>query len=462
MVALWCPCGVWCIKEPPTTTDPSLPQKKNKKKTMDQFSFSVDALKSDTTLAREAAEALAREEAAAAAKVAHAAAVQARKDAALAKAAAKVDPEAIYAKRVKLALSSNKLTPSLPSKVEEAVLNGLLGASVKMSGCRRDDGAAASESLVASRKPEGVLTWGHLVPLTAPPPGKYWLWHLQAVCPTAHLTAYASVLQSLPDAVDDAQVQSVMRGKGWLGVVKDAVAVIIPVCRCGVVGARLCALHDPIQKCASCPTRLDKRNLRAGKCPTCFGRELVECDRCGLKPRAHSCEKTYSHPELLPLGMYREVDADRGRRSDKDRYVQLPNKVVMFCPHCPMTKHDKHGVDTGELSCMLVRTLPKHLSRAHPVEYPPKYRKRCCGKVFTESFKYKRHRQSHSSVKRYQCSCGAAFKYSEGRSHHLMVSVGAHAAVAYDKTRRPAKRRRLGKVILKPANPVKKAVDISL
>ena len=175
------------------------------------------------------------------------------------------------------------------------------------------------------------------------------------------------------------------------------------------------------------------------------------CGRCGLKPRAHSCEKTYSHQELLPLGMYREVDADRGRKSSRDRYVQLPNKLVTFCPHCPMTKHDKHGNDTGKLACMLVRTLGKHLGRAHPVEYPPKFRKTCCGKVFTESFKYKRHRQSHSKLKRYQCSCGAAFKYSEGRSHHITVSAGQHTAVAYDKNRkpspRPVKRRRLGKTV---------------
>lgn len=419
------------------------------------FTFGTDALKSETTLAREAAEARALAEAAAVSKAKD----LAKAAAAAAKAAAKVDPDAIYAKAVKRAWSSNKLIPSLPAKVESAVLNGLMGASVKMSGGRRDDGAAVSESLVASRKPVGVVSWGHLIPLVAPPPGKYWLWHLQAVCPQEYLTAYASALQSLPDAVDDAQVQSVLRGKGWLGVVKDAVAVIIPVCRCGVVGARLCALHDPIQKCASCPTRLDKRNMRAGKCPSCFGQELVQCGRCGLKPRAHSCEKTHSHFELLPLGLMREDAADRGRKSSKDRYLQLPNKVVTFCPHCPMTKHDKHGTDTGVLSCMLVRTLGKHLRRAHPVEYPPKYRKTCCGKVFTEPFKYKRHLQSHSKVKRYQCSCGAAFKYSEGRSHHITVSGDGHTAVAYDKTRkpspRPAKRRRVGKVVLK-------AVDISL
>ena len=78
------------------------------------FTFGTDALKSETTLAREAAEAVALAEAAAVSKAKD----LAKAAAAAAKAAAKVDPDAIYAKSVERALSSNKLTPSLPAKVE--------------------------------------------------------------------------------------------------------------------------------------------------------------------------------------------------------------------------------------------------------------------------------------------------------------------------------------------------------
>lgn len=418
------------------TPDPFTPQKKK------MFIIPHDALRSTESLEREArareaaAKAEADRRAAAKAKAAAEAAAKAKAE------ADKTDPDAIYAKGVARAAESRRVTIGLVGLMREAVMRGINGAMIKMRRVRLDAGREESEMQVLFRGPDNVrMNSGHCIPLMPPADGKFFVWQLQLVPrDVANWSdVYAEALTSLPDLTCDSDVESAInaRAKGWRAVVKDAIVVLMYVCRCGVVGARVCATHDPIKKCASCPIRLDKRNLKGGLCATCFGKALIDCSHCGQSkvPRAHSCQDSWNWKKLEEHGTFRDAGADRGRRSVHRCYVQKKASKfskMAFCPHCPVFKHDKSGAETDQLSFVLVRTLKKHLHRAHPRLYPSSYRRRCCNQVFTEKFKFERHLQSHSKSKNYGCSCGLRFKYSEGRSHHIRVASGEH---------RPVKRR---------------------
>ena len=424
------------------------------------FVIPHDALRSTESLEREAR---AREAAAKAAadRRAAAKAKAAAEAAAAAKAEAdKTDPNAIYSKAVARAAGSRRVQLGLVGLMREAVMRGINGAMIKMRNVRLDAGREESEMQVLFRGPENVrMSLGHCIPLMPPGDGKFFVWQLQLVPRNVAnwSDVYAEALTSLPDLTCDSDVESAInaRAKGWRAVVKDAIAVLMPMCRCGIVGAPLCSTHDPIKKCASCPVKLDKRNLKAGLCATCFGKVLIDCSHCGQSgvPRAHNCQDSWDWKKLEKHGTFRGAPSDRGRRSIRRRYIvktESKCSAMTFCPHCPVFKHDKDGSETDQLSFVLVRTLKKHLHRAHPREYPSGYRRRCCNQTFTEKFKFMRHLQSHSTDRKYGCSCGLQFKYSEGRSHHMRVSSGDHRPVAG--------KRRLGDVfeLTKPTKPTKR------